>query len=75
MIIIIFVVQGQNAGQDAKPNPFQDMPEWKKSIIGGSKGSYGKKTSMSILDQRQSLPIYKLKVSSTFSLVLKTFIK
>jgi len=38
-----------------------DMPEWKKSIIGGSKGSYGRKTSMSILEQRQSLPIYKLK--------------
>ena len=38
-----------------------DMPEWKKHIIGGSKGSYGKKTSMSILEQRQSLPIYKLK--------------
>ena len=38
-----------------------DMPEWKKSIIGGSKGSYGKKTSLSILEQRQSLPIYKLK--------------
>ena len=38
-----------------------DMPEWKKHIIGGGKGSYGKKTSMSILEQRQSLPIYKLK--------------
>merc|ERR1719167_1026216 len=38
-----------------------EMPEWKKHIIGGSKGSYGKKTTMSILEQRQSLPIYKLK--------------
>lgn len=38
-----------------------DLPEWKKSIISGSKGSFGKKTSMSILEQRQSLPIYKLK--------------
>ena len=37
------------------------MPEWKKHIIGGSKGSFGKKTSMTILEQRQSLPIYKLK--------------
>jgi len=42
-------------------NPVDDMPEWKKNIIGGSKGSYGRKTSMSILEQRQSLPIYKLK--------------
>lgn len=30
-------------------------------MAGGSKGSYGRKTSMSILDQRKSLPIYKLK--------------
>ena len=37
------------------------MPEWKRSIIGGGKGSYGKKTNLSILEQRQSLPIYKLK--------------
>merc|ERR1719266_439424 len=42
-------------------NPVDDMPEWKKHIIGGSKGSFGKKTNMTILEQRQSLPIYKLK--------------
>ncbi|RWS25016.1 RNA helicase-like protein [Leptotrombidium deliense] len=40
----------------------QEIPEWKKHISGGSKASYGKKTQMSILEQRQSLPIYKLKV-------------
>ena len=38
-----------------------DMPEWKKHIIGGSKGSFGKKTNLSILEQRKSLPIYKLR--------------
>ena len=38
-----------------------DLPEWKKHIIGGSKGSFGRKTNMSIMEQRQSLPIYKLK--------------
>ncbi|GBM68895.1 ATP-dependent RNA helicase DHX8 [Araneus ventricosus] len=38
-----------------------DLPEWKKHISGGSKASYGKKTQLSILEQRQSLPIYKLK--------------
>merc|ERR1719193_2153765 len=53
--------QGQNAGQSAKPNPFQDMPEWKKHVIGGSKGSYGRRTNMSIMEQRESLPIFKLK--------------
>jgi len=53
--------QGQGVGGYNKGQGVQDMPEWKKHIIGGSKGSYGKKTTMSILEQRQSLPIYKLK--------------
>jgi ATP-dependent RNA helicase DHX8/PRP22 len=38
-----------------------DVPEWKKSIMGGSKASFGKKEKKSILEQRQSLPIYRLK--------------
>ncbi|XP_042908033.1 ATP-dependent RNA helicase DHX8 [Parasteatoda tepidariorum] len=38
-----------------------DFPEWKKHIIAGPKVSYGKKTQLSLLEQRQSLPIYKLK--------------
>merc|ERR1719392_556587 len=53
--------QGPGVGGYNKGQGVQDMPEWKKHIIGGSKGSYGKKTTMSILEQRQSLPIYKLK--------------
>ena len=60
------VNRGSNADQaDASAGPSKglpsDMPEWKKHIIGGSKGSFGKKTSMTILEQRKSLPIYKLK--------------
>ncbi|XP_077299684.1 ATP-dependent RNA helicase pea [Arctopsyche grandis] len=39
----------------------QDLPEWKKHVIGGKKSSFGKKTNLSILEQRQSLPIYKLR--------------
>lgn len=39
----------------------QDMPEWKKHIIGGKKTSYGRKTDMTIVEQRQSLPIFKLR--------------
>ena len=38
-----------------------DMPEWKRNILGGHKASFGKKENKSILEQRQSLPIYKLK--------------
>merc|ERR1719342_1317751 len=54
-------VQNTSTNKLNSMNPTDDMPEWKKHIIGGSKGSYGRKTSMSILEQRQSLPIYKLK--------------
>lgn len=38
-----------------------DIPEWKKHAFGGNKASYGKKTQLSILEQRESLPIYRLK--------------
>ncbi|XP_064401685.1 ATP-dependent RNA helicase DHX8-like isoform X2 [Halichondria panicea] len=38
-----------------------EMPEWKKASFGGNKASYGKKTPLSLLEQRQGLPIYKLK--------------
>lgn len=46
----------------SRNNPVpQDVPEWKRHIQGGSKASYGKRTDLSIMDQRKSLPIYKLK--------------
>ncbi|XP_076008434.1 ATP-dependent RNA helicase DHX8-like isoform X2 [Genypterus blacodes] len=38
-----------------------DLPAWKKYAFGGNQVSYGKKTELSILQQRESLPIYKLK--------------
>ena len=37
------------------------MPEWKKVSFGGVRAAYGKKTNLSILEQRQALPIYKLR--------------
>ena len=56
---------GQSSHMDSSAagpsNKANDMPEWKKHIIGGSKGSFGKRTNMSILEQRQSLPVFKLK--------------
>ncbi|GLV28723.1 peanuts, partial [Carabus blaptoides fortunei] len=39
----------------------QDLPEWKKHVIGGKKSSFGKNTNLTILEQRESLPIYKLR--------------
>uniref|UniRef100_A0A3P8WAF3 ATP-dependent RNA helicase DHX8 n=1 Tax=Cynoglossus semilaevis TaxID=244447 RepID=A0A3P8WAF3_CYNSE len=38
-----------------------DLPEWKRYALGGNQVSYGKKTELSILQQRASLPIFKLK--------------
>ena len=38
-----------------------ELPEWKKASFGGNKASYGRKTQLSILEQRQGLPIYKLR--------------
>ena len=38
-----------------------EMPEWKKVSFGGVRAAYGKKTNLSILEQRQGLPIYKLR--------------
>lgn len=42
-------------------NRSYQLAEWKKSLLTGSKGSYGKKTNLSIKEQRESLPIFKLK--------------
>jgi ATP-dependent RNA helicase DHX8/PRP22 len=39
----------------------QDVPEWKKHITGGAKASYGKKTQLTLIEQRMSLPIYAFK--------------
>ncbi|XP_061611126.1 ATP-dependent RNA helicase DHX8-like isoform X2 [Phyllopteryx taeniolatus] len=38
-----------------------DVPEWKRYAFGGNQVSYGKKTELSIVQQRESLPIFKLK--------------
>ena len=38
-----------------------ELPEWKKQVMGGAKASFGKKETRSILEQRSSLPIAKLK--------------
>ncbi|CAK9300122.1 unnamed protein product [Gordionus sp. m RMFG-2023] len=42
-------------------NMQNDMPEWKRYIAGGKQRSFIKKEPASILEQRQNLPIYKLK--------------
>ena len=34
-----------------------ELPEWKKASFGGNKASYGKKTRLFILEQKQGLPV------------------
>ncbi len=51
-------IMGSHRGVGASS---QELPEWKKHVIGGKKSSFGMKTNMSIKEQRESLPIYKLK--------------
>ncbi|KAL3085159.1 hypothetical protein niasHS_010228 [Heterodera schachtii] len=41
----------------------RDMPEWLKHVTAGGKATYGKRTSMSIKEQRESLPIFVLKTA------------
>ena len=50
-----------NSGSNLSKGPPSDMPDWKKHVLGGSKGSFGKRTNLSILEQRKSLPIYTLR--------------
>ena len=38
-----------------------EMPEWKKVSFGGVRAAYGKKTNLSIVEQRQGLPIFRLR--------------
>lgn len=37
------------------------MPEWLKHVTAGGKATYGKRTTMTIKEQRESLPIFALK--------------
>lgn len=41
--------------------PQQEMPEWVKHVTAGGKATYGKRTTMSMKEQRESLPIFALK--------------
>lgn len=45
---------------DFRKKANQDMPEWKKATS-NQNVSYGKRTNMSISDQRKSLPVYQLR--------------
>lgn len=57
-----------NSYEDEEPATFmaaqkreRDMPEWMKHVTANSKLSLGKKTNLSIKEQRESLPIFGLK--------------
>ncbi|KAI6197168.1 hypothetical protein M3Y94_01192300 [Aphelenchoides besseyi] len=55
-------------GDDDEPATFmtnrnkdKDMPEWMKHVTASGKASLGKRTNLSIKEQRESLPIYALR--------------
>ncbi|KAM3716919.1 putative pre-mRNA-splicing factor ATP-dependent RNA helicase [Dirofilaria immitis] len=39
----------------------KEMPEWLRYVTAGGKATYGKRTNMSLKEQRESLPIFALK--------------
>ncbi|CAL2033419.1 hypothetical protein CAEBREN_12329 [Caenorhabditis brenneri] len=42
-------------------NRMKEMPEWLKHVTAGGKATYGKRTNLSMIEQRESLPIFALK--------------
>ena len=48
--------------KNANANPPQDLPEWKRVTM-SKNTSFGRITTLSIREQRQSLPVYKLRSS------------
>jgi ATP-dependent RNA helicase DHX8/PRP22 len=48
--------------KSANANPPQDLPEWKRVAM-GKNTSFGRITNMSIKEQRESLPVFKLRSS------------
>lgn len=55
------VKKESNSSVSQQPGKLYQLAEWKKSLLTGSKGSFGKKTNLSIGEQRESLPIFKLR--------------
>jgi len=55
------VRNGDGNNQLSGSNKSYQLADWKKNLLTGSKGSYGRKTTMSMVEQREGLPIYKLK--------------
>ena len=55
------VRNGDGNNQLTGSNKSYQLADWKKNLLTGSKGSYGRKTTMSMVEQREGLPIYKLK--------------
>ena len=53
--------KGETMDRGNGPRGERDMPEWKKKTMGGGKGSFGRRTNMTMKEQRESLPIYKLR--------------
>ncbi|ETN82335.1 RNA helicase HRH1 [Necator americanus] len=63
---ILDPVQERNMDNDEDRGTMRrdkDMPEWMKHVTAGGKATYGRRTNLSIKEQRESLPIFNLKKS------------
>ncbi|GMT11324.1 hypothetical protein PFISCL1PPCAC_2621, partial [Pristionchus fissidentatus] len=56
------MAERRNVMDEDKPGQkMKDMPEWYKHVTAGGKATYGKRTNLSMKEQRESLPIFQLK--------------
>ncbi|CAD5232198.1 unnamed protein product [Bursaphelenchus xylophilus] len=49
--------------EPAPPSRGREMPEWMKHVTAGGTATYGKRTSLTMKEQRESLPIFQLKTA------------
>ncbi|VDM61265.1 unnamed protein product [Angiostrongylus costaricensis] len=63
---ILDPMQDRELDNDDSRGPMRrdkDMPEWMKHVTAGGKATYGRRTNLSMKEQRESLPIFALKKS------------
>ncbi|CAJ0957156.1 unnamed protein product, partial [Mesorhabditis belari] len=51
----------EDRGEERQRGVQKDMPEWMKYVTQGGRATYGKRTNLSMREQRESLPIFHFK--------------
>ncbi|CEF70386.1 ATP-dependent RNA helicase DHX8 [Strongyloides ratti] len=55
------IVRDEEDDDIPRPGVSKDMPDWLKHVTQGGRVTYGKKTNLSLIEQRESLPVFQLK--------------